>query len=116
MGLANLIIESKTIESEYPGKDGMVIKLAHLTREELKRIRKKATTQKFSRVTKQPEEEVDNDLFQDLWVKSVLLGWSGFKYKYLESMIPIDTSAVSAEVYKEGEGLLPYSGGCFRTY
>jgi len=34
MDLANIIIESKTIENEYPGYDGLMLKLAHLTRDE----------------------------------------------------------------------------------
>lgn len=106
--LANAIIESKTIETEFPGYDGLILSLAHLTRDELKAIRKRATTSKFSKKTKQPEEEVDSDLFQNLWVAAVLVGWKGFKYKYLEDMVPVDLSEVPADVYKNGEGFFPY--------
>jgi len=109
MSLANMIIESKTIETEHPGFDGLVLKLAHLTRDELMNIRKKATSTKFNKKTRQQEEEVDSELFQDLYIKSVVVGWEGFKYKYLQKMMPIDLSGLSEEEYLEGEGLFPYS-------
>ena len=108
MDLANIIIESKTIETEHPGYDGLVIKLAHLTRDELKNIRKKATTTKFSKKTRQQEEDVDTELFQDLYIKSVIVGWSGFKYKYLTAMIPVDTSGIPEDEYLDGEGNFEY--------
>ena len=107
--LKTAIIESKTIETEFPGFDGLTLSLAHLTRDELKSIRKKATTTKFSKKTRQQEEETDNDLFQELWVKAVIVGWAGFKYSYLEEMLPIDLSSLTDEQYKKGEGFFPYN-------
>lgn len=109
MDLANIIIGSKTIETEYPGYEDLTIKLAHLTRDELLSIKKKATTTKYNKKTRQPEEEVDSDLFQDLWVKAVIKGWSGFKYKYLQKMLPIDVASIPPEDYLEGEGDFNYS-------
>lgn len=109
MDLANLIIESKTIETEYVGYEGLLLKLAHLTRDELMNLRKKATTSKFSKKTRKPEEEVDSELFQDLYIKAVIVGWSGFKLKYLQKMMPIDVSKIPDEEYKNGEGLFAYT-------
>ena len=108
MDLSAIVIESKTIETDYPGFEGLTLKLAHLTRDELISIRKKATTTKYSKKTKQQEENVDSELFQDLYIKAVVVGWSGFKYKYLKRMIPIDVSQVPATEYLEGEGLFEY--------
>ena len=110
MDLANIIIESKTIDTEYPGYDGLTLKLAHLTRDELMELRKKATTTKFNKKTRQPEEEVDSELFQDIYIKAVIVGWSGFKYKYLQKMLPVDVSKVPEDEYLEGEGLFEYTG------
>jgi hypothetical protein len=110
MDLANIIIESKTIETEYPGYDGLKLQLAHLTRDELMELRKKATTTKFNKKTRQPEEEVNSELFQDIYIKAVIVGWSGFKYKYLEKMLPVDTSKVPEDEYLEGEGFFEYTG------
>lgn len=106
MDLANMIVPSKTIDIEYPGCPDLYFSIAYLTRDELKKLREKATTQKFSKKTRQPEEEVDNDLFQDLYIQSVVKGWKGFKYRYLEKMIPV---AVPEEEYDEGNGLFEFT-------
>lgn len=109
MDLANIIIESKTIETEYPGYDGLMLKLAHLTRDELMELRKKATTTKYNKKTRQPEEDINSELFQDLYIKAVVVGWSGFKYKYLTKMLPIKISDIPTEEYKDGEGIFAYT-------
>ena len=110
MDLANIIIESKTIETEYPAYDGLKLQLAHLTRDELLGLRKKATTTKYNKKTRQPEEELDAELFQDLYIKAVIVGWSGFKYKYLTKMLPVDVSKVPEDEYLDGEGMFEYTG------
>lgn len=109
MDLANIIIESKTIETEYPGYDGFKLQLAHLTRDELMDLRKKATTTKYNKKTRQPEDDTDAELFQDLYIKAVIVGWSGFKYKYLTKMLPVDISKIPTEDFLEGEGMFEYS-------
>lgn len=109
MDLSNYIVESKTIKTEYPAYDDLVVSLAHLTRDELMDIRKKATSNKLNKKSKVYEEVTDSELFQDLYIKAVVVGWSGFKFKYLEDMVPMDTSKMPAEEYKEGEGLIAYS-------
>jgi len=103
--LATAIIDSKTIETEYSAYDGLTISLAHLSRDELKAIRKKATTVKYSKKTRQQEEETDSDLFQELWVKAIIVGWKGFKFKYLEDMLPITLANLTDEQYDDGEGM-----------
>jgi len=72
-------------------------------------LRKKATTTKFNKKSKQPEEDVNGELFQDLYIKAVIVGWSGFKYKYLTKMLPVNTSKIPVEEYKEDEGDFEYT-------
>ena len=108
MDLANMIVPSKTIDIEYPGYPDLYFSVAYLTRDELKKIRDRATTQKFSKKTRQFEDEVDNDLFQDLYIQAVIKGWKGFKYKYLERMVPV---SIPEDEYAEGEGEFEYSKG-----
>ncbi len=43
------------------------------------------------------KEEVDSDLFQQMYIAAILKGWTGLKYKYLRSMIPVDLSEVEDE-------------------
>ena len=94
MDLAKLIVPSKTVWADYPGFEDFKVQLAYLTRDELMKLREKAVTKKISRKTRQPEEEVDSELFQRLYIKSVILDWSGLKYKYLAKLVPVDLSSV----------------------
>lgn len=97
MGLANLIIPSKTAWMPYPGLTGFEVQLAHLTRDELMKIRKKAVTMKPNRRTRGMEEEVDSDLFQSLYIAAVIKDWKGLKYKYLPKLVPTDISKFDPE-------------------
>lgn len=102
MGLKNMILPSKTAWFEYPGMSGFEVQLAHLTRDELMKLRKKATVLKPNR-QRSMEEEVDSDLFQSLYIKGIIKGWKGLKYKYLPKFVPTDISEV------DPEDVLPYT-------
>jgi len=97
MNLAKLIVPSKTVWAEYPGLPGFEVQLAYLTRDELVKIRNKAVNNKISRKTRQIEEEVDNELFQSLYIQAVIKGWRGLKYKYLPKLVPTDISEVEPD-------------------
>ena len=92
MDLSKLIVPSKTMWAEYPGLDGFEVQLAYLTRDELMKLRDKATNTKISRRSRKPEDEVDNELFQHLYFKAVIKDWRGLKYEYLPKLIPVDLS------------------------
>ncbi len=94
MDLAKLIVPSKTIWAEFPGCKGFEVQLAYLTRDELMKLRKKALITKISRKTRQPEEELDSELFQQIYINSVIKGWKGLKYKYLNELVPVDLSSI----------------------
>jgi hypothetical protein len=96
LSLSSLLTPSKTVEVDYPGFPGFKIQLTYLGRDELLKLRKKATTTKFDRKTRQPLDEVDDDVFMQLYSDAVINGWSGFKYKYLAQLTPIDDSGVDA--------------------
>lgn len=97
MSLSNLIIPSKTTWSEYPGLSGFEVQLAYLTRDELMKIKNKATNTKLSKKTRQMEEDVDSELFQKLYIEAVIKDWKGLKYKYLNKLVPCDISSVDPE-------------------
>lgn len=94
MNLSKLIIPSKTTWAEFPGFPGFEVQLAYLTKDELLKLRNKATTSKVSRKTRAVEEEVDSDLFQQLYIQAVIKDWKGFKYKYLDKLVPTDLSQI----------------------
>ena len=92
ISLASLMTPSKTVTIEFSGYTGMTIDLCYLAREELLKLRKKCVTTKFNKKTRQPEEVLDEEKFLTEYVKSVIKGWSGLKYRYLEELLLVDVA------------------------
>ena len=90
--LSTLIVPSKAIEVDYPGLEGFKLNLSFLSREELVKLRKKAS--KLTYKNRQSIEELNEDLFLKLYVEATVKGWSGLKYKYLNQLLLVDTSAI----------------------
>lgn len=90
-----MLVPSKTVTVEYPGLPGFSIDLCFLSRETLQSIRKKATKTSFK--NRQPLEELNDDLFLELYVKASIKGWKGLKLSYLEQLAPVDLSTEDPE-------------------
>lgn len=88
LSLKSLLVPSKQVEIEFPGFDGFKVQLCFLSRETLIAIRKKATKITFK--NRQPVEELNDDLFLQLYVAASVKGWSGFKLSYLAQLAPVD--------------------------
>lgn len=88
LSLKSLLVPSKALEVEYPGMPGFKIDIAFLSRETLQNIRKKATKTSFK--NRQPAEEVNDELFLELYVKASVKGWKGLTLAYLEQLAPVD--------------------------
>ena len=95
VSLKSLLVPSKNIEVEYPGMPGFEISLSFLSRETLQTIRKKSTKTSFK--NRQPVEELNDDLFLELYVKASVVGWKGLKIRYLEQLAPIDVSGLNPD-------------------
>lgn len=95
VSLKSLLVPSKTVEVEFPGFDGFKLKLAFMSRETLVSIRKKATKTTFK--NRQPVEDLDDKLFLKLYVNAAIKGWSGFKYKFLNELAPMDLDPEDAD-------------------
>ncbi len=102
--LSDLLTPSKEANLEFPGYEGFKIKVTYLAREELLKLRKKSVSMKINRRTRQPEEELNEEVFLKEYTKAVIKGWSGLKMKYLVQLIPVDEDKIS-DMDKE----LPYS-------
>ncbi len=85
-----MLVPSKEVTVEYPGMPGFNIQVSFLSRETLQNIRKKATKTTFK--NRQPVEELNDDLFLELYVKGSIKGWTGLKMRYLEQLAPVDVS------------------------
>jgi len=106
LSLKSLLVPSKLVEVEFPGFSGFKVQLSFLSRETLVGIRKKATKITFK--NRQPTEELNDDLFLQLYVAASIKGWTGFKLSYLEQLAPVDLTGqdMNAELdYSEENAL-----------
>ena len=90
-----MLVPSKEITVEYPGMPGFEVDLSFLSRDTLQTIRKKATKTTFK--NRQPVEELNDDLFLELYVKSSIRGWRGLKLSYLEQLAPVKIEGADAD-------------------
>lgn len=90
ISLKTLLVPSKEVEVEYPGMPGFKVNVSFLSRETLVNIRKKATKTSFK--NRQPQEELNDELFLQLYVQAAVKGWTGLKLSYLEELAPVDLS------------------------
>ena len=97
VSLATLMTPSKTVSIDYPEMDGFSVDLTFLARDEILKLRNKCLKQKFNKKTRAFEEQLDEDTFLTEYVKVIIKCWSGFKYKYLEEMMLIDTTSLDLE-------------------
>jgi len=102
LSLKSLLVPSKTVEVEFPGFDGFKVKISYLSRENLVAIRKKATKQVLKSRTQ--TEELNEELFLQLYADAAIKGWGGLKLSFLEQLALVDISG--EDVNSE----LPYSG------
>lgn len=99
ISLKTLLVPSKTVEVDYPGLIGFKVSVSFLSRETLVGIRKKATKTSFK--NRQPVEELNDDLFLQLYVKESVKGWSGLKLSHLEQLAPVDLTGQDLEAELE---------------
>ena len=97
VSLATLMTPSKTITMDYAGIDGFTVQVTYLAREELLKLRNKCLKQKFNKKTRQFEDELDEDRFLTEYVRGVIKGWSGLKYKNLGELLLVDVSSQKPE-------------------
>lgn len=103
MELKKLVVNVKEVWVDFPGLSGFKIKIANLSRKELLALRKRCTTQKFDRKTRQLTEVLDEDKFVIEFTEAVVKGWEGLTLAHLETLLLIDTEG------KNMEEELPYS-------
>lgn len=82
---------------EYPDIEGFEVQLQYLTREDLLKIRNASVTFKFSKKTRQREEEVDSQKFIEKYAEKAILGWRGLKIKHLPQLLPVDITGMNKE-------------------
>ena len=69
MELKKLVVDSKSAWMEFPGLEGFEVEVVNLSRKELTGIRKRCTTSKFNRKSRQIEDVLDEEKFVELFAK-----------------------------------------------
>jgi len=120
ISLSSLMTPSKTVTLDFPGYSGFSVDVTYLAREELLKLRKKCLSTKFNRKTRQPEEELNEDMFLVEYVKAVIKGWKGLKFRYLEELLLVDVSELDPDdelpFTQDNAELLMKNSGDFDTW
>jgi hypothetical protein len=103
MELKKLMIDTKAVWVDFAGLPGFKVEVANLSKKELTNLRKKCTTQKFDRKTRQAVESLDEDKFITEFTKAVVKNWKGLTLGHLETLLLIDMDG------KDPEDTLEYS-------
>ena len=100
MELKKLMVDSKAVWIDFPGLSGFSVEVANLSRKELTALRKRCTSQKFDRKTRQLVETLDEDKFVSEFAEASIKNWKGLTVEHLETLLLIDTDGQdpSAEV------------------
>lgn len=99
ISLKTLLVPSKEVEVDYPGLVGFKVNLSFLSRETLVNIRKKATKTTFK--NRQASEELNDELFLQLYAQNAIKGWTGLTLAHLEQLAPVDISGQSPDAELE---------------
>ena len=91
MELKKLVVDSKAKWIDFAGLDGFSVEIANLSRKELTGIRKRCTTTKFNRRTRQAEETLDDEKFVVEFTRKTVKNWKGLTLAHLETLILVDT-------------------------
>lgn len=89
MDLKSMLLPEKTVTFDFPGCEGFKVDLAFLSKESNQALFKKCQRTHIDPKTRQPVEKFDEDLFLDIYVKSIIKGWEGLKLKYLKELLLI---------------------------
>ena len=92
MELKKLMVDTKAAWIDFPGLEGFSVEVANLSRKELQGLRKKCTTTKFDRRTRQAVEDLDEDKFVTEFSHATIKNWKGLKLEHLETLILVDIS------------------------
>ena len=120
MELKKLMVDSKSVWMDFPGLEGFSIEVANLSRKELTGLRKRCTTNKFDRKTRQITETLDEDKFVTEFAKAVIKNWKGLSIEHLETLLLIDTEnqdpSAEVEYSEENAEVLVTNSSEFDTW
>ena len=90
MDLKKLMVDTKAVWVDFSGLKGFQVEVANLSRKELTGLRKKCTTTKFDRKTRQAVENLDEEKFITEFSRAVIKDWKGLTLEHLETLLLVD--------------------------
>ena len=87
MDLKKLMVDTKAVWVDFPGLQGFEVEVANLSRKELTGLRKKCTTTKFDRKTRQAVEKLDEEKFVVEFTLRVVKNWKGLTLEHFETLL-----------------------------
>ena len=91
------MVDTKAVWVDFPGLKGFEVEVANLSRKELTGLRKKCTSTKFDRKTRQAVENLDEEKFIVEFTKAVVKNWKGLTLGHLETLILVDIDGQDPE-------------------
>ena len=85
------MVDTKSAWIDYPGLDGFSVEVVNLSRKELTALRKRCTTTKFDRKTRQPVENLDEEKFVTEFSAASIKNWKGLTLEHLETILLINS-------------------------
>ena len=120
MELKKLMVDTKSIWIDFPGLENFQIEVSNLSRKELTGLRKRCTSNKFDRKSRQIVENLDEDKFVKEFAKATIQNWKGLTIAHLETLILIDTDnqdpAAEVEYSEENAEILVTNSTEFDTW
>lgn len=114
------MVDSKAVWIDFPGLSGFSVEVANLSRKELTGLRKRCTSQKFDRKTRQLVEDLDEDKFVKEFAESSVKNWKGLTIEHLETLLLIDTDnqdpSAEVEYSKDNAEVLVTNSSEFDTW
>ena len=97
MDIKSMLLPEKVVTFDFPDCEGLSFDLAFLSKERNQALLKKCQTTKFD-ISGNEVTEFNDDLFLQLYVKSIVRGWKGFKAKYLRKLVLADVPKNEEEI------------------
>lgn len=105
LSIGSLVAATKVVDLEFPGIPDFVVSLNYISRDEMAKLREKATKTKFKAGTRDPIQELDADLFLKLYVSTAVKGWKGLTLSRLAQLMVLKDDIPSSKVDEE----IPYT-------
>ena len=87
MDLKSIIADEKVVSVDVAGFEGFKVQVAYMSKSKVRKLIEKATKSEFDQKTRRVAESLDSDLFNELFAKNTIKGWSGLTGKHLSKLV-----------------------------